>query len=1163
MEGEEEEYPGLLNFQGLTTGSLSILNNRLTEVRQPKILNLKDLKDQVAKGLLRKSRKEIVGKGVGRLIDAATQNAMLKASGLSAGLSFTGAGKYKLDEVLEQAIQKTEKLLEQEVTPKVKAIAPKTKEIPVTVSACGETFDPERCSLSKQASSPYRLDQVEAFLKAYHIYKPTTSDPPKDSDYKSLCNLLTEHWTRYMTAALVDVFGSNKVVKLSSKDLRNMAIERGIKFESSTTDMEITKSLIRYMVDSILTIDAAQYGLGKSSGPLIDTLMGGDLKLENLEPKSRLAIIMVGSRFNKKLLDFVTQSIDSEVMDSLDFKKEFNDFQQGLANLRKSVESLKPEQSVRIASGLAQAIAKTTKMETQKTAEAVSHNTSAPLPTKKRVSQELLTFLADASFDEHPTDTFVLFSELLAKSKIIDTLARSTEGYVVFATTDAAIKDMLKRFFQTDFETFSTLKSVHNALRMMVLKKSKLESGKFKALDGSSIVVQMLEDKFNVIDTERKYTIVVSAEYNEHSEIRFHRTANMLLQRDLKAVKAELVNLSKAPSSPKKTSVKQILTSEEQAPSSPKKTSVKQILTSEEQPSSPKKTSVKQILTSEEQAPSSPKKTSVKQILTSEEQPSSPKKTSVKQILTSEEQPSSPKKTSEEQTTQTVRSPQKTPVELPDLIQKHISSPRAEKSQNVCQTVLESYKNKDLAKLSALIFGQKSVFGNFSNLNVKALRQSLAKITIEVKRSGMFKTDLTMEAVNFLIDLKESMLREREINGLFDVSINLKDIPNSCQVLRDLINGRKTATPQYVAPKSVTIEKKSALKSSKPSKVIPKVEEPISLENLDEIVEVSGVKTFDEFIGSYDTDGTIIINADHHVVLFAPSEEAFDKFFKDFDLDPEETLQNVELVEAIMKAHYTIDDENTDPEHLNDSGWTPQGVHYETDGIDLYVVDKVKLSEDVKNLLGDREDSPEKEELSTSETKSELEAQLSSREELSITYELIKLSNLGEQLFSQDFLTLFAPTNDAWNAILSKTKTKTAEELNGKFRKVVLDVLRFHVYEGTDLSGPTLKSLQGKMIPLTSNSFGSASIIEVVKAGNNTILITDEVQTKETIDKIAQPKKTIEEGKVKGTSEKTVRSEIAPKVKILEEKPKKTVIVADIQSDSNEDDASNIELDIE
>lgn len=968
IEEGVSSYPGFARstWRGITNTALEILNSRLREKSRPVIQDLEELKEASRNGLFRKSLKDVTGKGVGRLVNAEIQKKMLVDSGLGGSdLSFTGTGKYKLDDVLEKAIELTDELVVKETTLKTKAVAKKTKEIPTTSTACGETFDPERCSLSKYAKSPYRLEEVQAFLKTYHIYEPTA----QNADYKSLCDLLKDHWTRYMTAALVDVFGSGKAPKISSRELRNMAIERGIKFEKNDSDEEITRLLIRYMVDNILTIDAAQYGLGESAVSIVDTLMGGDLNIEHLEPKARLAVIMVGARFNKKLLDFVTASVDADVVGTPEFKKEFNNFQQGLAHLRRSVEEMKPAQSAKVVEGLAAAIAKTAKTTAKKTAAAVSQNTSAPLATKPRVKQEILEFLSNAVFNEHPEDSFKMFAELLDKSGIADMLAKTISGSVVLATTDAAMKDITTKIFKTDFETLSSLRAIHNGAKMMVVKADKLKEGNFKSSDGASLKVSSLGDKFEVVDVNTKFSIFVSEEYNDHDGIKFYRATNMLMKRDYKAAMTELAERSKAPEvvaekpktvkakskSPVRPKTPETIAEEPAKPRSKSKSPVRaktpepEVVVQEPQPMAVELPPLVETKETEEEVPPEPAKPRSKS--------KSPVRAKTPEVVAEEpvEPVEPPKKP---------RSKSKSPVrpKTPEVVaEKPTPAPvepvKSQKKPNLCTTILEAYKHRDIAKLSLMILGGKSVFGSASSLPVETLRKDIGKTVGYINGSKTLNIKATEEIASFLIRLKEIIMTERKENGLFDVSVNLNNIPATCQSINDLMSGLKKASipavPVVSKSSAVTTKSKKPSKPAKPATPEPEEGETVELGSIDEIIEVTGTSIFMSAIEAYDVDGKAILNASEQVTLFAPTNEAFEALLSVYNLSEDEFLQNTDLLEAVMTAHYTYEEEENGSFLMqdNETTWEPEGTHYETDGVDLYVVNEVKLSEQAQNFL--------------------------------------------------------------------------------------------------------------------------------------------------------------------------------------------------------------------
>ena len=908
-------------FGGLTTFAIEELNSVLKAyddpaakrkavadkipafVREGSIEDLDDLKERSRKGLFRYSKTQ------GRLlITGKMQGEILKNAGLSVS-KYGLTSRPSITAILQRAVEMTEELrVAKAAPPKKKAVAERrTEQTPVITTACGETFDPNRCLLKTGAGeSSYSWQKVQDFMTAYRLHQPKVSDPPGDQGYKTYCDILRTHWTRYMTAALIDAFGDPDQTLPTREELERMAIMNGIKHSAKIPDQELAKALIRIMVTNILTIDAAQYGLGDAAGQIVDSLFSGSVKLSELPTKTRLATIMLASRFSKKILDYVNLQEDPEL------DREFQNFQQGLVNLRQSVENLNSKQSAAVVSKLASTIAQTESASEKAVAKSVSSKTTSPVPTRKRRSADIANAIENLTFADNPSSTFRHFASILSDAKILEEVAKSDKPLIILLTPDHILKELLFKSLDITPEQFGTLPSVCKALRSMVLKKVSLSAGRVEGMDGSKYTVTKLSGKFRIAETG-KGELFASEDGSQYSDVTFYEASGIFLGNFLDQIVAEVEELF-----PIKKTV-------------PKKTHKVEPVVVKKQP--PKRTPVVN-----KSAP--PRKTPQ---VEEEEEPVVAKKTVPKKTpvvvkktpkVEQEEEPEEP-----QPATKTV--PKKNPAVV------------AKRKENACERVFAEYKNKKVSKIGTMLLGVDGIFGDLHDQEADLLRNDVPAVMEVIDATEKFTHPMDADMVNFLIDLREALEKGRTSNPIFNPSINFNDLSGTCKALTDLISG-KTAPVKKVQVKAQPGKKSTA------SKKTQQAEEPEEGEesNLAAFLVDAG---FDQFMAIAEATGEPILTQ-KQLVIFAPTDEAIANFLDSFDMDLESFLARQDLVDAIVRAHYaealSISDEYTmaDDETVHETEEDP--IINEADFF-VYSIDEVSLNSQARSiLLGETEEVP-------------------------------------------------------------------------------------------------------------------------------------------------------------------------------------------------------------
>lgn len=523
------------NFHGVTRSSMAVLNARLKTQNRPEIHTLEELKKSTAggayAGIFRLTKQNAGGKQqTARLISVVDQKAFLSESGVVGISNLTLTSNPSLSDLCEKAVALTTAIVEGRSVPAEKSRARplKEEEGPVFSTACGETFDPGRCSL--MSSSPYAQQKVEEFLERFQIYKS------KDAKYESMCDLLKAHWTKYMTDSLLDVFGHTQVT-LSNTELKNMAIERGIPIDGKS-DQEIANDLIRFMIERLLLLDASHLGLGDASGRIVSMLMEGSLDLTTLTEKQKLAVLMIGARFNKKLLNFVV------VGDNDDMKFEFENFQQSLSNLRTAVKNLKGTHSVKIATGVAETIAKTEKKQEEQEVTTMAKEAHSPVQTLSRMASDYEVSISKLEMTSK-RKTFKHMAYVLKETQYLHRHLRG--GAVVrhmFLITDDSLESILKKHLGgMSVEKFARLPIMNDLLEtvtfisphdMLSSVKAYISTGRdFGNIRGESFHAALSSDEqiLTLTHVPSGGSVKVSMDYKEPSnfgKLRVYATTGLM-----------------------------------------------------------------------------------------------------------------------------------------------------------------------------------------------------------------------------------------------------------------------------------------------------------------------------------------------------------------------------------------------------------------------------------------------------------------------------------------------------------------------------------------------------------------------------------------------------------------------------------------------------------
>jgi hypothetical protein len=650
--------------------------------------------------------------------------------------------------------------------------------------------------------------------------------------------------------------------------------------------------------------------LGDAAGQIVDSLFSGSVKLSELPTKTRLATIMLASRFSKRILDYVNLQEDPEL------DREFQNFQQGLVNLRQSVENLNPKQSAAVVSKLARTIAQTESQSEKEVARSVSSKTTSPVPTRKRRASDIANAIDNLTFAETPASTFKHFSSLLSETKILEEVAKSDQPLVILLTPDHTLEELLKRLLTITSEEFATLPTVGKVLRLMVLKKASLSAGKAEGIDGSKYIITKLSGKFRIAETGKPGDGLIAMEDgSQYSDVTFYEVNNFFLGNFVNQIVSEVKKLLASKKSAKEEPV---VTHKKTVPP-PKRTPV---VAKSEAPILHKKTQPAPKVEETEEEPVVTKKKTVPP----------PKRTPV--VAKSEE--------TEEEPVVTKKKTQPAPKRNPNVA--------AKRKESACERVFAEYKNKKISKIGTLLLGVEGVFGDLYDQEVDLLRGDVPTSMVVIDATEKFTYPMDAEMVNFLIDLKEALEKGRESNPLFNPSINFNDLSGTCKALTDLISG-----------KTAPVKKTQASKSSAPSK---KQSEPESEESEEsELPNLLVLAGFDQFVALVETTGEPILTQ-KPLIIFAPTDDAIANFLDSYEMDAESFLARQDLVDAIISAHYIGGLEISD-EYMMADGETVQ--HVEDDPVIdepdyiVYSTDEVRVDTAAKLLLGEEiEQAPTK-----------------------------------------------------------------------------------------------------------------------------------------------------------------------------------------------------------
>jgi uncharacterized surface protein with fasciclin (FAS1) repeats/cell division septation protein DedD len=500
------------SFLGVTSTAMTLLNQKLEELGLSTIETLKELKKQAQEGLF--SRKKD-GSGRVSLMGVEFLKRFLMASGVKGISGLNLSSSPTLDQLCAEAVRRTTSVSEKEVPSTKPATTTQINaEGPVFTTACGETFDPARCSVL--ASESYSQQKVEEFMKAYQLHKPA------GANFNRMCDILKTHWIRYMTDMLSDVF-MQPTVTLDGVTLRNMASERGIPIKNKS-DQDVVNDLIRWLVEKVLTLDALDYGLGEASNQIVDSIMSDTLDFKKLTKKQKLAVIMMASRFNRKLMNFVIVDESTE-----ELYQELSGFQKALSNLRSAVKSIPTPQGVKIAAGLAQSVAEAESKKKETDAKAAAEEVEVPFPTSERVSLDSVDFVANLKFPNNPA-TFKIISRVFELTEYLKGIALLGKKVHIFLPTDDIMKQFLEKI-KKNVEQFSALPAAVSILKLLTVVESgpllaaiKSRKGKFKAHSGDDIILTTSDhERLIQFETnEGKSRTTITASPKQHGNMIFY-----------------------------------------------------------------------------------------------------------------------------------------------------------------------------------------------------------------------------------------------------------------------------------------------------------------------------------------------------------------------------------------------------------------------------------------------------------------------------------------------------------------------------------------------------------------------------------------------------------------------------------------------------------------
>ena len=506
------------SFVGVTIASLEVLNARLSQEKQSIIEDLADLKSQAKAGIFDRkkslnSKQTIVG------LEVIRKFLSLSNVKNTSALNFSSAPN--IARICEEAVNRTEVFIDGPVPkskPKAAAFGENFKEEPIFSTACGETFDPARCSV--KASDLYSQQKVEEYMDAYRLHKPS------GANYARMCDILKSHWIRYMTDALIDVF-SQSPLKLDVKSLRHMATERGLRV-TGKSNQEIANDLIRFMVEKILTLDAIDYGMGDAADQIVNLLMSDSLNFSILTKKQKLGVIMMGSRFNRKLLQYVIVDESGSGLEN-----ELQAFQKSLSNLRASVSNLTSENGIKIAAGLAHSVAQAEKKASEVNKKAAGEEVEVPFPTKERVGHDNANFVSNLKFTGNNA-TFKIIGQIFELTSHLIKIAKLQKKVHIFLPSDAIMTKVLNGPMKgMSIEQFSAIPEVESLLNYWTITNAgtlvssiKTQNGKFKTNSGDNVTLEISEDSqlITMTGADGENKLRINSGSKQHGDIVFYPT---------------------------------------------------------------------------------------------------------------------------------------------------------------------------------------------------------------------------------------------------------------------------------------------------------------------------------------------------------------------------------------------------------------------------------------------------------------------------------------------------------------------------------------------------------------------------------------------------------------------------------------------------------------
>ena len=270
---------------------------------------------------------------------------------------------------------------------------------------------------------------------------------------------------------------------------------------------------------------------------------------------------------------------------------------------------------------------------------------------------------------------------------------------------------------------------------------------------------------------------------------------------------------------------------------------------------------------------------------------------------------------------------------------------------------------------------------------------------------------------------------------------------------------------------------------------------------------------FTTLVAAVDAAGLVdTLSSEGPFTVFAPTDEAFVAALQALDITPEELLGDTELLTSVLLYHVVEGavDAETAISLDGQSAATLNGAEIAISVVDgsVMINDATVTEPDVMAANGiihiiDSVLLPPADEMADEEALGTIADIVAGNEDFSILLAAVEAAGLTEALAGEGPLTVFAPTDEAFEAALAALEL-TAEELLGD-TELLTSVLLYHVVEGAvdaetaiSLDGQSAATLNGAEIAISvvdgSVMINDATVTEPdVMAANGIIHIIDSV----------------------------------------------------------------------